>query len=157
MRKLMARRLIISLIAIVLLLSIFVYEQLNGVVYELEETAVGDWTLRGGTIELKGLNREHSIGDLIYTGSGELEVQKITLELRTKTVLGLFPEESLSLSSIGGSETLSIEKGFSYGAVSGNTHSLSVLKSYFLKGIELRIQTYNINSIDAFVVEVPIR
>ncbi|GEM_PF-2095573 len=153
----MTKKVIISFIAIVLLLSLAAYDRLNGVVYELEETVIEDWKLSGGIIELEGLRREYSIGDLTYTGLDHAEIQKITLEIKTKTIFGLLPGETLSLSSIGESETWNIEKGFNYGTVSGNTHSLSVLKSYFLTGIELHVQTESINGIDGLVVEVPIR
>ena len=152
----MKKSVLIILIACSLIIIFTAQRYVVGTKYILEEVSTEEWLLKGGTVDLVRLNRELNIGELIYTGTGDREVQKVTMELKTKSFLGIFPDEILSTSTIGGDKSWKIEKGFSFGRVRSNTHSISVLKSYFVKAIELHIQVESSKGLDGVVIEVPV-
>ena len=152
----MKRKISLAFLGIFFLICILVIGRIKGTEYVLEEVTTDEWVLERGNIKLDGLNRQFKIGDLVYVGPNEKDVKKITLELKTKSIFGIFPDETLSLSSIGESESWKIKKGFTYGSVSGSTHSTNVLKSYFLKTLELHVLTESSTGVDGVVVDIPL-
>ena len=149
----------VTFVVFILILAFFLLFliRIRGTEYNLEEVEIDGWVFNGGTIQLKGLNREFIIDNIEYIGPDELEVSKLTLELKTKNMLGILPEETLSLSSVGASESWKIETGYTFGSVSGSTHSINVLSSYFLRSIEVHIIIDSTNGLDGVVFDVPVR
>jgi hypothetical protein len=130
---------------------------MNGSAYVTEDIIDDNWEVYGGTINLKGLKRQYEFGGFKYVGKEALEVYKVSYVVKIKQLLGLLPEERLSMSSIGDSEKWTISNGFEYGPVNGETHSLDVLRTYLISDVVIQIILEKEDGTETQTLTIPVK